>query len=330
MKGRSLLYLFSSLVLLLSMAAQSQNLHFIYIQTENKKPFFVKIDGQTIPSSAAGYTIIPRLTQANYKSYIGFPKTELPVLGIDFVIGDTDAGYLLKSDVDGGLYMISLQTMEFVPTERQWPAVKNSIKYKDEFARILAEVVNDSSINEVTDFKKLELAIGKSEEIKPFNTATAMQPQAIIGSKTVIAKLVKQNTTEGLVLTYLDSADTIDVFMPLIKKNTLVALKVDTKKANTKCKRTATQTDFLNLRKKMAAYKTYSAMQMQATKHFSSICFTTDQIKNLGILFITEAERYKFYVSAYPYVADAANFATLQNQLTNTYYITRFKTMFNH
>ncbi|WP_462253819.1 hypothetical protein, partial [Ferruginibacter sp.] len=43
-------------------------------------------------------------------------------------------------------------------------------------------------------------------------------------------------------------------------------------------------------------------------KQFITVCFTTEQIKNLGALFIKEEERYKFYVGAFPFVSDSHNY----------------------
>ena len=398
-------YLFSSLLLMVSFAAQAQDFHFIYIETENQKPFYVRIDGQTIPSSSSGYIIIPRLTQGEYKSYIGFPKTELAELVFNFVINDADAGYFIKEDIDQGLYMVDLQTMKFVPTEMRWPVVKNTIKSKDEFARILAEVVNDSSINEIAVFTKPVEVLVKSEANET-NTLKAVEPkvviddtpQVIVDSKVVISKLEQKNTSGGLSVTYTDDADTIDVFIPvntiqtktekeekseplivakkqeeavkdvkfinmelqnpnqqtdsgvikkddfvitqkknainsdadIKQKDSVVELKTPLMKPVSKCKKTAAQTDFLNLRKKMAAQKSEADMRMLAGKQFNSTCFTTEQIKNLGVLFITEEERYKFYVSAYSYVADVENFAILEQQLADSFYVDRFKAMLNH
>ena len=407
MKGRRLKsYLFSYLLLLCAFAAQAQDLHFIYIEAEYQKSFYVKMDGQTIPSSASGYIILPRLTQGGYKSYIGFPKTELPELVINFIVNDVDVGYLIKNDTDQGLYIVDLQTKKMVSTQRQWPAVKNTVKSKDEFARILSEVVNDSSINEITVFKKPVEVIVKPEENETLNTSKGVQqqvvientPEVIADNKVAISKLEQKNTSEGLSVTYTDNSDTIDVFMPVNKKQTqtekeekielliipkkqeeagkevkfinmelqnpnqqpdsgaikkddfvitqkkntvdndagmkqrdsVVKLKTPKKNVISKCKKTATQIDFLNLRKKMAAQKSEADMRMLAGKQFNSACFTTEQIRNLGVLFITEEERYKFYLSAYSYVFDAENFSTLEIQLVDSYYINRFKAMLQY
>lgn len=402
MKGDLLkLYLLSSLALLFSLTVHAQNFRFIYIQTENQKPFYVKMVEDRIPSSPSGYIIVPKLTDGSYKIVIGFPQSTLPELMFTVVLNESDAGFLLKNDIDQGIYMVDLQTKKLIPTERQWPAVKNweMIPSQDEFARILSEVVNDSSIGQIKVFKKPSETTVKSEERKMVNPSTAVQPEAviIINNKAVISKLGQKNTYEGLSVTYIDEADTVDVFIPTNKqlllnvneqmridslvvtnkkidvvkdvkfidvelqnpyqqpdsgaikkgdfiitkkKNALAisqnqedsisGLKTDTVQVNTKCKKTATQNDFLELRKRMAAAKTEPAMRILAIKQFIIACFTTEHIKNLGVLFITEEERYKFYVSAYPYVSDAENFVTLSNQLADSYYINRFKAMLQH
>ena len=92
----------------------------------------------------------------------------------------------------------------------------------------------------------------------------------------------------------------------------------------------ATQNEFLKLRKQMAGTDEEGIMTKMAIKSFTSICFTTEQIKNLGVLYNKEEERYKFYVAAYPFVSDSQNFSILSDQLTDNYYITRFKAMLIH
>ncbi len=389
------------LLLLFSFVVRAQNFRYIYIQTENQMPFYVKMGEQTIRSSSSGYIIIARLTEGSYKITIGFPKSTLPELLVSVVLNDADAGYLLRNDLDQGLYMIDLSTKAFVPTEMQWSPSKNVVKSKDEFARILSEVVNDSTINEIGVFKKPEATITKIEVKKipdnpiPVEPVAAIKniPEVIIDTIVKILKLEQKSAAGWLSIKYVDDADTIDVFVPVretvlqvvnelkiadiigiskkeiepvkdvkfidmelqnpnqnadsgtIEKNDFVikqkknastgllpannddsvaSLKTD------KCKNIATQKDFLDLRKKMAAQKTETAMQKIVASEFNKTCFTTEHIKNLGVLFITEEERYKFYVSAFPHVSDAENFATLQNQLADSYYINRFKAMLNH
>jgi hypothetical protein len=96
---------------------------------------------------------------------------------------------------------------------------------------------------------------------------------------------------------------------------------------NSNCRSHANQDDFMKLRKKMAAEDNDDDMVDVARKIFKTKCFTAEQIKNLAVLFLKDDGRYKFFDAAYPYVSDTDNFASLESQLTDSYYINRFKAM---
>lgn len=96
---------------------------------------------------------------------------------------------------------------------------------------------------------------------------------------------------------------------------------------NSDCKKIASENDFLKLRKQMAAQSSEKNMLVVAYKQFIKTCFITEQVKNLGVLFITQEEKYKFFVAAFPFISDTHNFASLDDQLTDNYYKTRFKAM---
>src|SRR6188768_2663174 len=70
---------------------------FIYIQTENKQAFYVKMDKKILSSSASGYMIISKLIDSTYKFSIGFPKNEWPEQNVTITLKEADAGYLLKN-----------------------------------------------------------------------------------------------------------------------------------------------------------------------------------------------------------------------------------------
>ncbi|MBI1782950.1 MAG: DUF4476 domain-containing protein [Sphingobacteriales bacterium] len=96
---------------------------------------------------------------------------------------------------------------------------------------------------------------------------------------------------------------------------------------NTDCKNMATEKDFMALRKKMVAEDNDDDMVAAARKVFKSKCFTTDQVKNLCVLFLKDEGKYKFLDAAYPYVYDTDSFKQLSFLLTEEYYINRFKVM---
>lgn len=103
-----------------------------------------------------------------------------------------------------------------------------------------------------------------------------------------------------------------------------------TQMINSDCKNYATEEDFLKLRKKMAAVDDEEEMVTIANKVFKTKCFTTSQVKNLSVLFLKDGGKYKFFDLAYQYASDSHNFYTLENQLTDPYYISRFKAMVKH
>jgi hypothetical protein len=96
---------------------------------------------------------------------------------------------------------------------------------------------------------------------------------------------------------------------------------------NSDCKATANDNDFLKIRKKMAAAVSDDAMVEAAKKIFKSTCYSVEQIKNLSALFLNDIGKYNFFDAAYPHIYDSQNFGALQAQLSDQYYISRFKAM---
>ena len=93
------------------------------------------------------------------------------------------------------------------------------------------------------------------------------------------------------------------------------------------CAAQADESDFFKLRKKMAAAESDDEMISEANKNFKVKCFTVQQVKNLGSLFLNDGSKYKFFDAAYLFVSDAENFSSLQTELKDEYYIKRFKAM---
>lgn len=171
--------------------------------------------------------------------------------------------------------------------------------------------------------------------------------------RSVVVKRSESSTTDGFGLTFVDQyadgqKDTIQIIIP--NSNILIAetrdqttdgkkflditeSSVESKPATapgtqkTSCSSSASENDFLKLRKKMAGQKTEEAMINDAKKAFAAKCFNTVQIKNLGNLFLNEASKFQFYEAAYPFSSDRDNFAVLQAELKENYFIHRFKNL---
>ena len=97
-----------------------------------------------------------------------------------------------------------------------------------------------------------------------------------------------------------------------------------------KCQTVANNDDFLKLRRKMAARTNDDGMLDEAKKYFKSKCFSTEQVKNLSTLFLSNAGKFNFFDAAYNYTTDGENFSSLQSELKDQYYINRFKEMLHN
>lgn len=128
-----------------------------------------------------------------------------------------------------------------------------------------------------------------------------------------------------------DQANENNSNIKIIEKDTV---KENTKQAITKsgminsdCKSFAADEDFIKLRKKMVAEDNDEDMIKAAKKVFKNKCFTTEQIKNLSTLLLKDEGKYIFFDAAYPFVSDSDQYSVLEKQLSDSYYITRFRAM---
>jgi hypothetical protein len=96
---------------------------------------------------------------------------------------------------------------------------------------------------------------------------------------------------------------------------------------NASCSQMADENDLYKLRKKMISQTDANAMIMIAKKQLNGKCVSTDQVKNMGILFLSDESRYDFYEAMYKFTYDPANYNTLQSQLIDDYYKRRFQSL---
>ena len=176
--------------------------------------------------------------------------------------------------------------------------------------------------------------------------AAVVNPAPLVSSQVI--RRSETSTSEGFGLVYTDQytdgrIDTIRILIPnprnLLRADDRPGDKrfledissqggdsVKVPKTST-CTVTASENDFLQLRKRMAAQKADDAMIAEARKAFKQKCYSVKHIRNLGVLFLNDAARFQFYEAAYPRVADPAAFESLGVELKNEYYNRRFQTL---
>jgi len=375
----------------------AQQHHFIYLQTEGKQPFYVRLDKKTLSSSVSGYLIIPRLTDGELSFSVGFPKSDNSEQVFHCRIEGKDAGYIIKNFGEKGWGLFNLQTLNVVMAGTRVEKTETAATEKtDEFATMLSGVVNDPSIkrnnsgepgrkapveSETSSDKKLPMQDTEPEIKKQFsrkikegweaayternkdgsiNTIEIMipveekpvkidSPEHMRSSNTQQEQSVQEPVNQQLTPDVTGSKDkspateppgkTVDqekflpVEMPVAVQPVLESAEVkndSVKMINSDCKSLASEEDFLRLRKKMAAEDAEDGMINVAQKFFRSKCYSTEQIKNLSFLFLHDAGKYRFLDLAYRFVYDSSNYGMLENQLTDSYYISRFKAMVRH
>ena len=390
--------MFTSLLFILFTAstASGQQNHFIYIQTDNKQPFYVRIKEKRFTATPAGYIIIPKIIDGAYVLRIGFPDNKWPAQDFPVQINNNDQGFLLKNFGASGWGLFNTNTLQVTmgaTSQQATPGLTE--KAADGFSDLLAEVTN-TPVSPAPIFG----TTGKVDSIKT-PAPTGMEPSNGSRNDTVKSTVVNSNSNVALtpagssikqVFTLLDSTgrsavfvisgagsnDTVRLFIPyrpllaaaanrgelvispakdttgpgngVVAQDKAPAVPsakearpfiTDVKVSdvatgtsspqvqliNPSCKVTATEPDFVKLRRKMAAAQDDAAMLQVAVKVFRTKCFSTEQVKNVSLLFLTDLGKYNFFDAAYNYVSDPANFKTLQSQLSDDYYINRFRAM---
>lgn len=351
---------------------QAQQNHFIYIQSDNKEPFYVILDGKTqYNSTITGYAIIPKLKEGKYNIEVTFVKSRA-VSRANFLcsINQRDIGYLLKY-IDGkGLVLVDLQTQE---TTTANPVTNtNTIAHTNGFGDMLADVVNDSTLknknlpvnnttvttNTTNPVTSITNPVQQAHIIKVdqqtieqsiFITYLDVQPNGHVDTvKLTIPKINKENlSSKPIVKTEPIKYDTIKtIAQPIVQKNstpdstTIPSKAISTQKEtavveqktklplyNKNCHSLAGNEEVDRLKRSLIQENTEIEMVALAKKQFLKKCFTTAQIKSLSKLFLNDANRFQFLKEAYSSIYDIDQANTLQQELSDSYYISLFQSL---
>ncbi len=145
----------------------AQRNHFIAIQSENKQPYYARVDANVFNSSAIGHLIIPQLTESTYIITIGFSNKTVAEEKFSIAI-TKDVGFILRITKEQGLILSNSHTGQIIMPVKQPEqglvfkdsSTANS-KKDDGFARLMSQVVNDSAVLEnmsVAEEPKKEIA----------------------------------------------------------------------------------------------------------------------------------------------------------------------------
>lgn len=345
-KGLLTLFLCSSFIV------NAQKKYFIYIQAEEKQPFYITINNKNFSSSVNGHLVIPRLKSGKYFFTAGFPKEKYPEQKFTCVVADKDQGFVLKQYGKDGWGLFNLITFtSTMANAADWEkdkAVNDTTKIDDDYT-IVPSKTNESK--PVVTSKTSETKEVKPDTEKPKDSSVSTTNTAATEStKATIVRTYQKGGAQGVDEVYVDYSatpkDTIVIFIP--KEFTKASTEIVTPKNNpqvadtsknknpgkaseynTSCVQMATDNDFAKTRKLMSLETTDDLMIVSAKKSFSNKCYYVEQIKNLGLLFISEKSRLKFFTMAKPFIYDRLNYASLETQFSLSASIDQFrKTLF--
>lgn len=406
--------------MVLSLATYGQQLHYIYIQADNKQPFSVELNGKYYSSSSIGYIILPKLTDGTYTLKINFAKNSYPEQTFTVNVDGKDYGYALKNFDDKGWGLFNFQTTAVVTNNTTAPQENNQdtiTTNNSAFGNMLADVVNDKSINTLSNTDTVTTVDKNNQTV----ATTAGLPDTIVAALDTVKNTITQNeetakvtdtlnemvredtlaedtaafNTTGVIkseekvgekgtdLTFIDFSgthnDTIKAFIPATTEKLPVktetedvnvnAAQADSIKSkvnnpffaqknnpdsataptvtakpnvmeennpasavsaalvNATCTNMISDGDLNRLKKRIISQTEQDQILQTVKKSLRNKCINTEQVKDLGNLFLNDDNRYSFYDAVYPFVYDYGNFASLQSTLIDPYYKTRFKAL---
>ncbi len=407
MKRILLIFCFAMVASLLN----AQRIYFIYLQTDNGNPFFIRINDRLYNSTSPGYLIVPGLIDSTYNLKIGFPGQDRD---FDFTaaINKKDHGYLIKNFGDKGWGLFDLQSLNiqmsssaskstFHSDERGGSAVNAftdmlskaaddpTLKQNPVFAKEEGEKpqVTEAVVKEEKKPETISTAIDNSKAEQMTNNKPADADKSLVEEKaaneipevykrSLVKKISGTASSEGFESVFTDQypdgeTDTVRILIPVDENKSVASTEekpveqnetrkfldfssdttriVNSSKPGEKktplqeeaendkpvssvekrndCKAIAANDDFLKLRRKMAGKSDDDGMIDEAKKYYRTKCFTTEQIRHLSSLFLSNAGKYNFFNASYNHASDMESFSSLQSELNDEMYINRFKAL---
>lgn len=346
-------------LLCLAIACNAQQFYFAYLQTENKQAFYVKINNKVLSSSNSGYLVIPKLISGTYSISVGFAQDKWPQQQFNLVINEVDEGFVLKNFGQKGWGLYNIQSMAIFMSGAAAPKMEategdffdnklqgatnvnvpaklhSQPKSNPTLIKKIADVRNNYglfmqySITTANKVDTVDVNIEVAELTKIANNEIA-QPKVVQENKTTAP--IKEKFLD-ITMAEIKEAEKVVASKPIVTINNTTSNTpyIQNDKPivnfNSDCKAFATEDDFYKTRKKIAMEASDDEMVEVAKKLFKQKCYSVAQVKNLSLIFVSDNGKYKLFDAAYAFTTDTQNFASLEEQLKDSYYINRFKAM---
>jgi hypothetical protein len=179
--------LFAFCFVIVAGVGRAQLNHYIYLQTDNQQPFYIKYNNRIYSSTASGYVILAKLKDGMVSFQLGFPKNDRPEQRFECTIANNDKGYVVKNFNEKGWGLFDLQTAEVIypvtntvtkpevqPNNNTTPAAN------DPFANMLSKVTQDSTVKNVSIYKEEKAVVA--------DTPNTTAPPVIVNEPVIVKK----------------------------------------------------------------------------------------------------------------------------------------------
>jgi hypothetical protein len=170
---------------------EAQVNHFVYLQTDNQQPFYVKYNNKVYSSSLSGYLILSKLKDGVVSFLMGFPKSNEEEQRFEYLIDKIDKGFLIKkiSGRGWGLYDLQNSAITYAIAGQTSglndpinnPATQQTAN--DPFANMLSKVTQDSTVKNVV-VKREEKIVADTpkqivQQVVKVDTPKQTEPQIV-------------------------------------------------------------------------------------------------------------------------------------------------------
>ncbi len=301
--------------------AKAQTHHFIYIENLYKQPFSVQFNGKKFESNSKNFVIVSKLENGLHTFKIITEFNKINTFSID--VDGNDLGFTLKKNTNDSWSLFDINRFTIIEQDTKEELVTKPIEKKIETPK---QKNIDSNLAFVNVSQKG-------------------------ASKSVVKKISQSEKKGGLEEIYIDSSskkiDTISIFIPyntIVASDTVREAKAQPaieQKMNSNnidvahpvannCTAVATERDVSFFSSQIQA----ALMLKQKLKVAGSVlkekCYTTNQIKRLGVLFLNESGKFNFYRLARTSVSDIANFYSLEKEFKDETLKKEFMALINH
>lgn len=137
------------LTVVIATGVQAQKEYFVYLQSEENKPFYVRMNEKTYSSSSSGYLILSKMRDSSHTFRVGWPSGGDDQVYFTVPVAGRDRGFLLKNFPGQGWGLFDLQNLELLKSHGA-PAEKGTVRMEPKevsaFTDVLSRAANDPSL----------------------------------------------------------------------------------------------------------------------------------------------------------------------------------------